>query len=163
MYEKRPSCKLLSGADKWLAFFLLLRGAFMILKGLAFVLKSIQVGLLYKKTYKQSAQFETIFLLISAIKIIVLIPNVFIYEINWIFYVLVLNSALAYTLSFELRRRTTTLLNMDKKAKTCSKVWFIARMCLLMFIIASTFVRLDKVKSNHFFLTCLPIVYRKST
>ena len=107
--DQRPSWSELDWGSKLFAVGLMVRSAFMILKGLMFVLKSIQVGLLYRKTYKRCAQFETIFLFISAIKIIILIPDVFIYDINWIFYVLAMNSALAYTLSYELRRRTTTL------------------------------------------------------
>lgn len=107
--DQRPSWSELDWGSKLFAVGLMVRSAFMILKGLMFVLKSIQVGLLYKKTYKRCAQFETIFLFISAIKIIILIPDVFIYDINWMFYVLAMNSALAYTLSYELRRRTTTL------------------------------------------------------
>ena len=107
--DQRPSWSELDWGSKLFAVGLMVRSAFMILKGLMFVLKSIQVGLLYRKTYKRCAQFETIFLFISAIKIIILIPDVFIYDINWMFYVLAMNSALAYTLSYELRRRTTTL------------------------------------------------------
>ena len=107
--DQRPSWSELDWGSKLFAVGLMVRSAFMILKGLMFVLKSIQVGLLYRKTYKRCAQFETIFLFISAIKIIILIPDVFIYDINWMFYVLAINSALAYTLSYELRRRTTTL------------------------------------------------------
>ena len=107
--DQRPSWSELDWGSKLFAVGLMVRSAFMIVKGLMFVLKSIQVGLLYKKTYKRCAQFETIFLFISAIKIIILIPDVFIYDINWMFYVLAMNSALAYTLSYELRRRTTTL------------------------------------------------------
>ena len=107
--DQRPSWSELDWGSKLFAVGLMVRSAFMILKGLMFVLKSIQVGLLYRKTYKRCAQFETIFLFISAIKIIILIPDVFIYDINWMFYVLAMNSALAYTLSYELRIRTTTL------------------------------------------------------
>lgn len=107
--DQRPSWSELDWGSKLFAVGLMVRSAFMIVKGLMFVLKSIQVGLLYRKTYKRCAQFETIFLFISAIKIIILIPDVFIYDINWMFYVLAINSALAYTLSYELRRRTTTL------------------------------------------------------
>lgn len=107
--DQRPSWSELDWGSKLFAVGLMVRSAFMIVKGLMFVLKSIQVGLLYRKTYKRCAQFETIFLFISAIKIIILIPDVFIYDINWMFYVLAMNSALAYTLSYELRRRTTTL------------------------------------------------------
>lgn len=107
--HQRPPWSLMDWDLKLFAVGLAVRSVFMVLKGLMFVLKSIQVGLLYRKTYKRCAQFETTFLFFSAIKIIILIPNVFLYNINWMFYVLAMNSALAYTLSYELRRRTTTL------------------------------------------------------
>jgi len=47
---------------------------------------------------------------LCALKIIILMPDVFIYELNWLFYALALNSGLAYTLSYALRSRTMVVL-----------------------------------------------------
>jgi hypothetical protein len=160
--DERPSWSDLSFGKKLFSAGLMVRGAFMVIKGLMFVLKSIQVGLLYKKTYKRCAQFETIFLFISAVKICILIPDVFIYDINWMFYVLAMNSALAYTLSYELRRRTTTLQEMKSCAVKCSFWWFIVRLIFLCFILVSPVIDLLGTPDHKKHLTCKPVTYRKS-
>jgi hypothetical protein len=160
-FDERPSWSDLSFGKQLFSAGLMVRGAFMVVKGLMFVLKSIQVGLLYKKTYKRCAQFETIFLFISAVKICILIPDVFIYDINWMFYVLAMNSALAYTLSYELRRRTTTLQEMKGCAVKCSLWWYIVRMIFLCFILVSPMIDLLGTPDHKKHLTCDPILYRK--
>ena len=160
-FKKRPSWSDLSFGDKLFSSILIVRGTFMVGNGLIFILKSIQVGLLYKKTYKRCLQFETIFLTITAIKICILIPDIFIYNINWIYYALAMNSALAYTLSYELRRRTTILQEMKGCAVKCSLWWYIARMIFLCFILVSPMIDLLETNNNKKHLTCTKFTYRK--
>lgn len=106
LFAQRPPWHDLSSGDRWLAVGLMLRSMFMIAKGLAFIAKSIQVGLLYRKTYKRKLQYETIFMFLNALKIMILMPDVFVYEMNWLYWSLAINSGLAYSLSYVLRKRT---------------------------------------------------------
>ena len=131
----------------------------MISKGLWFVQKFIKVGLLYKKTYDQWMQFEVIFLLVSAFKIVLLVPDVFLYEINWLFYSLALNSALAYTLSYELRTRTKTVLGSEKTYLATG--WYLARMLFLAFIMITPFFNFFFDDDSVHYLVCTPVLYRK--
>ena len=86
-------------------------------------------------------------------------PDVFLYEINWLFYGLALNSALAYTLSFELRMRTKNLLG-SKNSKPL-KWWFGARMAFLIFIMVTPFIDFFLYEKSYTGLTCTKILYRK--
>ena len=136
------------------------RSAFMVVKGLAFVGKSLQVSLLYKKTYKKCFSFETVFLVVCAVKILILMPDVFIYELNWLFYALALNSSLAYTLSFELRRRTNRMTDAPEATHRGSVAWFGLRMAFLAFIMITPAIDFFDKEAPHY-LVCDPILYRK--
>lgn len=136
--SERPPWSDLTAGNKALAIALWARSLFMITKGLWFVYKFVIVGFLYQRTYRQWLQFEVVFFLISALKILLLMPDVFFYEINWLFYGLALNSALAYSLSFELRMRTKTVLG-SKNSKPL-KCWYAARMGFLIFIMVTPFL-----------------------
>jgi len=132
----------------------------MVCKGIAFVGKSIQVSLLYKKSYKKMLQFEVIFLVIGATKILILMPEVFIYELNWLFYAMALNSSLAYTLSFELRRRTHRILDDTQNKQRCSVIWYGIRMAILVFVMITPFINFVFKESPHH-LDCTKMIYRK--
>lgn len=136
------------------------RSAFMVLKGLAFVGKSLQVAFLYRKTYKKWLTFETLFLVICAIKILILMPDVFIYELNWLFYALALNSSLAYTLSFELRSRTNRMLDATDASHRLSIIWYGARMAVLVFIMITPLIDFFDKKAPHY-MVCDKLIYRK--
>ena len=157
---KREPWGELSLHNKLFAIGLMFRSTFMVLKGLAFVGKSIQVSLLYKKSYKNWLQFDSIFLVIGAIKILILMPDVFIYELNWLFYALALNSSLAYTLSFELRRRTHRILDDTQNKQRCSVIWYGIRMAILVFIMITPFIDFFFPGSPHH-LVCTNLIYRK--
>jgi hypothetical protein len=158
IHAKRPPWGELSAGDKALAIVLVARATFMVSKGIWFVVKFVNVGLLYKKTYKVWCQFEVLFFLGSAFKVLILMPDVFLYEINWLFYGLALNSALAYTLSYELRQRTFKVLGItDSKWAT---IWYGARMTFLIFIMITPFINFIDPDTKHY-LTCEYVLYRK--
>jgi hypothetical protein len=101
-------------------------------------------------------QFEVIFLFVSAFKIVLLMPDVFLYEINWLFYSLALNSALAYTLSYELRTRTKTVLGSEKTKLATG--WYIARMLFLAFIMITPFFNFFFDDDSVHYLVCTPVI-----
>lgn len=47
---------------------------------------------------------------VGAFKILLLLPDVWLFSINWLYYALCINSALIYTLSYKLRERTALVL-----------------------------------------------------
>ena len=163
LFEKRPSWSDLSSSDKALAVGLMMRSIFMIVKGLAFIAKSIQVGLLYMKTYKRKVQFETIFMFLNALKIVILMPDVFVYEMNWLYWSLAINSCLAYSLSYVLRMRTAQILDLSNTRRNLAKIWIAFRISVLFFVTITPAIDFNKRKAdlNPHYLTCDPVLYRK--
>lgn len=108
----------------------------MVLKGFWFLFEFVVVALVYRKTLKSCCKFEIVFMLVSALKILLLLVDSVMFEINLLFFVLVFNSALAYTLSYMLRVRACFFLD-ENKTPVRQTVWYGIRMLLLLLIMLS--------------------------
>ena len=75
-------------------------------KCLAMIYKDILFTIKFMKTYQTWMQFEIIYFISSAILIAVVLPIIFIKEINTLFYCFIVNSILRYSLSHILFMRT---------------------------------------------------------
>ena len=99
---------------------------------------------------------------LSAFKILILLPDVFVYEMNWLFWSLALNSLLAITLGYILQTRTATALGIRPAVKSYMSWWYALKMVALLFC-ASTpafdFLKIEGLNNHH--LICQPILYRK--
>lgn len=159
--SQRPPWDQMTSSQRVLSIVLPLRDLFMVTKGLVFVAKSIQLSFLYKKTYGTWNQFEVIFLLLCSFKILLLMPDVFLYEINWLFYALALNSGLAYTLSYILHERQVDVLEMKGKRTKLPVIWYSCRMVFLAFVMITPLFEVGNDDTH--FLTCEDpnVIYRK--
>lgn len=161
LFSDRPSWGDLTIGNKILSIGLWTRSAVMFIKGILFIGKGVQVSKLYQKSYDTWFQFEVLFFFVGSFKILCLMPDVFLYEINWLFYALALNSAMAYTLSYVLFTRATRVLDIKSKRSWIPLVWYGARIFFLVFICATPFINWVYKGTVHY-LTCNePLVYRK--
>ena len=92
-----------------------IRNIFIAFKSLAFMYKSSWTSRKYKLTYQKCNVFEIWFMGMAAVKIFVLLPNIYYKEINWLYACFVLNSGLAYWLSFMFHIRSCVALQRPMK------------------------------------------------
>ena len=86
------------------------RNIFIFCKSIAFIYKSAWTSNKYKVTYQRLNVFEIWFMGMAAVKILVLLPNIYYREINWLFACLILNSFLSYWLSYTFHIRSCVAL-----------------------------------------------------
>ena len=137
---------------KWAFYF------FIPLKTLAFDIGIYNYVLRYLQTYKRWCKAEIMILLLTAIKVTALCPNYFFYEINWLFYVFVVNSATTFWLSHVLHMRGCIIKQKSKMKVRGFKALTIIRFGLL-FILLFCGPFLDELYrlnhfDYHFLLTC---------
>ena len=116
----------------------------------------------YLETYKVWCQAEIWILILTAIKVTVLCPDYFLYEINWLFYVFVVNSGTTFWLSHVLHMRGCIIKQKPKMVVRGFKFLTFTRFSLL-FIILFLSPFLDQLftdsKGNYeyrFLFTCNP-------
>ena len=149
------------------------RNTFIFLKSLAFMYKSVWTSRRYRLTFGKWNIFEIWFMGMAAVKILILLPNIYYKEINWLFACLVLNAGLSYWLSFNFHIRSCVALQKPMKSVRKYKVWFGIRIFLLIFIyFASPLFILKaskdsgwwnekKLRKYPFLMDCTSLVYRK--
>ena len=86
------------------------RNTFIFCKSLAFIYKSIWTSKKYKATYMRLNIFEIWFMGLAGVKILVLLPNIYYRDINWLYACFVLNSFLSYWLSYTFHVRSCVAL-----------------------------------------------------
>ena len=87
-----------------------IRNCFIAFKSIAFIYTSGKTSLQYRLTHQRLNVFEIWFMGMAAIKILILFPNIYFKEMNWLFLCLILNSFLAYWLSFTFHIRSCVAL-----------------------------------------------------
>ena len=89
----------------------------------------------YLETYKVWCQAEIWILILTAIKVTVLCPDYFLYDINWLFYVFVVNSGTTFWLSHVLHMRGCIIKQKPKMVVRSFKFLTIVRFLLLFIIL----------------------------
>ena len=111
----------------------------------------------------------------AALKIFVLLPNIYYKEINWLYACLVLNAGLSYWLSFLFHIRSCVALQKPMKSVRKYQAWFGIKIFLLISIyLLSPLFTLNAAKQSWhwekkkvdvkrypFLMDCNGIVYRK--
>ena len=106
---------------------------------------------------------EVYFVFVTLVKVAILLPNYFVYEINTLFLVLVLNSLCSYFLTYILSQRTCVTLELPLKKVWWNKFFFLIQVILFVVItFVSPLFDFDGTKSYKFLLQCeTGFVYRK--
>ena len=109
-------------------------------KCLTMIYKDVVYAVKFKKTYKTWKQFEIIYFIASAVLIAVVLPVIFIKEINSLFYCFLANSVLRYSISHMLFMRTNIAMHEPVSKIRCLRISHIIKLCfLLSFVIAPLF------------------------
>ena len=149
------------------------RNIFIFCKSIAFIYKSAWTSNKYKVTYQRRNVFEIWFMGMAAIKILVLLPNIYYKEINWLFACLILNSFLSYWLSYIFHIRSCVALYKSMSSARKYQVWFYFKVTALITIyLISPFLVIDASKESGywkkrafrdypFLMDCTSLVYRK--
>ena len=107
----------------------------------------------------------------AAVKILILLPNIYYKEINWLFTCLVINSGLSYWLSFTFHIRSCVALQRPLSSVRKFKAWLGLRAFLLLFIYFASplFILKASKESAHwetkrldhypFLMDCTALVY----
>ena len=150
-----------------------IRNTFIFFKSLAFIYKSIWTSRKYKATYMQLNIFEIWFMALAGVKILVLLPNIYYKEINWLYACFVLNSFLSYWLSCNFHIRSCVALQKPLSTVRKYRAWFGFKVFFLiaMYLLSPLFVlRASKrsgfwndksLKDYPFLMDCTSLVYRK--
>ena len=132
---------------------------FLIVKAILFDLQFYNYIKRYKETYQTWNQVEIWIMLLTAVKITILIPDYFVKNINWIFWIFATNSAVTFWLSHVLHMRAI----MARKATVCAARSIIALFAirlLLLFVILVVGPVIDRVltetKYYNLLLECQP-------
>ena len=153
----------------------MVRNVFIAFKSCAFMYQSGLTSWKYHITFKRWNIFEIWFMGLATIKILVLLPNIYYREINWLFACLILNSGLSYWLSFLFHIRSCVALQKPMKSVRKYQAWFGLKMFLLVCIyLLSPLFTLDAAKKSYhfdhkslsfqrypFLMDCRGLVYRK--
>ena len=135
--------------------------------------KSAWTSRKYKLTFKKCNVFEIWFMGMAAVKIMLLLPNIYYKEINWLYSCFLLNSGLAYWLSFMFHIRSCVALQRPMKTVRLFQAWFGLKMFLLtalwflspLFVLdaskKSGFWKKKLFKDYPFIMDCSSLVYRK--
>ena len=115
----------------------------------------------YWETYNTFNQVEIWIMLLTAVKVTVVVPNYAINEINWLFWVFIVNSAVTFWLSHLLHMRACMARNGSRCEARSFIVLFAFRIMLILIIIfiGPVFDNLVRHPDKHFYaieLTCTP-------
>ena len=110
-------------------------GIFFIFKSIAFNVQFFSYIKRYWQTYKTLNQVEIWIFLLTAIKMTVVVPDYWFYEINWLFWVFVVNSAVTFWMSHLLHMRTFMVRKGSVCEGRCIVAWFVIRIILIIAII----------------------------
>ena len=117
--------------------------------------------------------FEIWFMAMAAIKILVLLPNIYYKEINWLYACFILNSFLSYWLSYTFHIRSCVALKKPINNARKYQVWFGIKVSILVLMYAlspflvlraskkSGFWKKRTLKDYPFLMDCASLVYRK--
>ena len=106
-------------------------GAFVIFKTVIFDLQFYSYIKRYWETYQTLNQVEIWIMLFTAIKITVVVPDYVFNEINWLFWVFIVNSAMTFWLSHILHMRAC----MVHQSSVCEARAFVAVFAFRIFLI----------------------------
>ena len=105
---------------------------------------------------------EVYFVAVTLIKVVILLPNYFIREMNLFYYVFSMNSICSYFLTYILTQRTCVLLGLGLKKLWWNKVGFIVQVvCFIAVTFLSPILDKNDTDSYSFLLHCTELVYRK--
>ena len=90
-------------------------GVFMLVKTLLFDISLTKYIIRYYKTYNKFMQVEIFLFILTAFKVTILLPNYLIKNINWIYWVFIINSATTYWLSHVLHQRNCVVWERSKR------------------------------------------------
>ena len=151
-----------------------IRNCFIAFKSFAFIYTSGKTSLKYRLTYQRLNIFEIWFMGMAAVKILILFPNIYYKEINWLYACFILNSFLAYWLSFTFHIRSCVALQKDtSRARKYQALFGFKIFMLIALYTLSPFFTLDAAKRSGYWklkgwkdypilMDCTSIVYRKS-
>ena len=117
--------------------------------------------------------FEIWFMGMAAIKILILFPNIYYKEINWLYACFILNSFLAYWLSYTFHIRSCVALHKDTSRARKYQAWFGFKIFMLIALYTlSPFFMSEKAKESGYWelrgwkdypilMDCTAVVYRK--
>ena len=143
---------------------------FMVLKTLAFDLSFFGYIKRYKETYGTCNQVEIWLLLLAAFKLTVLLPDYFMMEINYLFYIYAFNTLCTFWLSHILHLRGCIIRKVTACTARGYMILFISKIVILAFLVYISPIFEAFFSESHeendfydFMMTCtIPPVYRKS-
>jgi hypothetical protein len=110
------------------------------------------------KAYGRWPWFETSFFVVSAYKIMVLILDIWLYEVNVLFYCLALNSGLIICISYKLRSRMLKAMGATGRSRIAKGRFWLRMGILVLIMVVPVF---DLFDNGTNFLSCKTRLYRK--
>ena len=107
------------------------RTVFIVGKCCLMIYQMIVYAFRYKRSYKVCCQFEIWYFLMGASMITVLLPCIFLKEVNYLFYCFWCNSAIRYWLSYTLQTRSQIGLYKPLAEVKKTMIWLLIRWILL--------------------------------
>lgn len=138
-------------------------GVFMLVKTLLFDISLTKYIIRYYKTYKKLMQVEIFLFILTAFKVTILLPNYLIKNINWIYWVFIINSGTTYWLSHVLHQRNCVVWERSQRyARGVTSLFALRIIGLLCIIFLAPAVHLikfsilydDNKDEYNFLLTC---------
>ena len=124
----------------------------MVLKTLAFDVGTYGYVKHYYATYHSLMLVEVWLLVISAIKVTAMLPDYFLQEINYLFYVFFCNSLTTLWLSFVLHLRCQIIQDAPVEKARRFKILFVVKMLLLVMLVSvGPFIEYAVRNSNSFY------------
>ena len=104
------------------------RNTFIFVKCLSFIYKSAWTACRYRKTHKKCCQFEIWYLCFATLKIAILLPAIYLKEINYLYFCFLLDSCLIFWLGHMLQIRCCIILKKPMWKVRCYQFWISFRL-----------------------------------